>query len=257
MNVGDLKNTGLEFALNVVPVQTKDWNWDFGFNLSWNKNKITKLTASDNPDYIGVATGGISGGTGNTVQLHKVGYATSSFYVYQQVYDKNGAPIDGAFVDRNQDGTINDKDRYICKKPAADIFMGFNTSVSWKNWTLSAAARTSLGNYVYNNVASQYEFISDMWTNSFIANRLNSATKSNFTNARYLSDYYIKNASFFKLDRVTLAYQINKWCRLHATAQNVFTITKYKGLDPEINGGIDNNMYPRPRTILFGANINF
>lgn len=257
MNVGDLKNTGAEFSMNFVPVQNKDWRWDFGFNLSWNKNKITKLTASDNPDYVGVATGSISGGTGNNIQLHKVGYAASSFYVYQQVYDTNGNPIDGAYVDRNGDGVINDKDKYICKKPAPDVFLGFNTSVGYKKWTLSASARTSLGNYVYNNVASNYEMQADMWTNNFVSNRLNSAVASNFAQARYLSDYYIKNASFFKLDKVTLAYEINKWARVHATMQNVFTITKYKGLDPEIQSGIDNNMYPRPKTFLFGASFNF
>lgn len=257
MNVGDLKNTGFEFSINAVPVQSKSWNWDLGFNLSWNKNKITKLTSSDNPDYLGVATGGISGGVGNNVQLHKVGYATSSFYVYQQVYDTKGNPIEGAYVDRNGDGQINDKDKYIYKKPAPDVFLGFNTTLSYKKWTISASARASLGNYIYNNVASNYEMKADMWTNGFIANRLKSATASNFDQAQYLSDYYIKNASFLKLDRVTLAYQISKWARVNATAQNVFTITKYKGLDPEVNGGIDNNMYPRPKTILLGASFNF
>jgi TonB-linked SusC/RagA family outer membrane protein len=257
MNVGDLKNTGLEFALNVVPVQTKDWNWDFGFNLSWNKNKITKLTASDSADYPGVPTGGISGAAGNNIQIHKVGYAVSSFYVYQQVYDTKGNPIEDAYVDRNGDGKINDKDMYVCKKPAPDVFLGFNTTLSYKQWTLSAAARSNIGNYMYYNVASNYEMQADMWTNNFVSNRLRSAVHSNFSQAQYFSDYYIKNASFFKLDKVTLAYQINKWARVYATAQNVCTITKYKGLDPEISGGIDNNMYPRPKTFLLGASFNF
>jgi TonB-linked SusC/RagA family outer membrane protein len=257
MNVGNLKNTGMEFNLNVVPVQTKDWTWNVGYNFSWNKNKITKLTASDDPSYKGVPTGGISGGVGNNIQIYKVGYATNAFYTYQQVYGTDGRPIEGAYVDRNTDGKIDENDLYVCKKPAADIFMGLNTDLTWRNWTLSASARASLGNYLYNNMASQYEFQSDMWTNNFICNRLNTAVNSNFANAQYLSDYYIKNASFFKLDKITLAYQVNKWCRLHATMQNVWTITKYKGLDPEINGGIDNNMFPRPKTVLFGANINF
>ena len=146
---------------------------------------------------------------------------------------------------------------YIYKKPAADVFLGLNTSVSYKKWTLSASARASIGNYIYNNVASNYEMMSDMWTNSFVANRLRSARESQFKTARYLSDYYIKNGSFVKLDRVTLAYQLAKWARLNITAQNVFTITKYKGLDPEVSSGIDNNMYPRPRTILIGASFNF
>jgi len=265
MNVGDLKNTGMEFSLNVVPVQTKDWNWTVGYNISWNKNKITKLTQSDNPDYLGVAAGGINGGVGNTVQLQKVGYSTYSFYVYQQVYDKNGNPIEGAYVDRNGDGQINDKDKYICHHAAPDVLMGFNTSLSWKKWTLSAAARASLGNYAYNNVASNYEMKADMWTNNFVSNRLNSSIATNFNQAQYLSDYYIKNASFLKLDRITLAYQAASWVNVHATMQNVFTITKYKGLDPEIvnpsttdfSMGLDKNIYPRPKTFLLGATFNF
>jgi len=255
-NVGDLKNTGLEFALNFVPIQNKDWNWDFGFNVSYNKNKITKLTMNSDPSYKGVETGGITGGVGNNVELQQVGNPTNSFFVYQQVYGIDGKPIEGAYVDRDGNGKIDSDDRYIYKKPAPDVFMGFNTTLSYRKWTLSAAARASIGNYVYNNVASQYEFQSDTWTNSFIANRIRTAWNSNFVNAQYLSDYYIKNASFFKLDKVTLAYQLAKWVRLQATGQNLLTITKYKGIDPETSG-IDSNMYPRPTAFLLGASFNF
>jgi TonB-linked SusC/RagA family outer membrane protein len=257
MNVGDLKNTGFEFALNVVPIENKDWRWEAGFNISYNKNKITKLTANTNPNYIGVLTGNITGGTGNTVQIDKVGYAANSFYVYQQVYDKNGNPIDGLYVDRNGDGQINDNDRYVYKKPDPDVNLGFNTSLSYKKWTLSASLRASFNNYVYDNVASNNEMMADMWTNNFICNRLNSAATSMFRQAQYNSDYYVHNASYLKLDRITLAYNVASWIRLHITAQNVFTITNYDGVDPEVQGGIDNNMYPRPRTILFGASLNF
>ena len=257
MNVGDLENKGIEFALDVVPVQTKDWNWTVGFNVSYNKNKITRLTASDDPSYKGVETGGISGGTGNKIQLHQVGYPTSSFYVYQQIYDVDGKPIEGAYVDRNGDGIVNDNDRYIYKKPAPDVFMGLNTSLSYKKWTLSASARASLGNYIYDNVSSNYEMQADMWTNNFVANRVSSAVKSNFSQAQYQSDYYIHNASFLKLDKVTLAYQIAKWVGVHATAQNILTISDYKGIDPEVSSGIDNNLYPRPISFMLGANFNF
>ena len=134
---------------------------------------------------------------------------------------------------------------------------GFNTELNYKNWTLSASARANFNNYVYNNVASDGEMIKDLWTNNFISNRVASAPFSNFSNARYLSDYYVRNATFFKLDRVTLAYNITDWARVHFTAQNVFTITDYDGLDPEVGNGIDNNMYPRPRTFLVGASFNF
>ena len=257
MNVGDLENSGFEVSLNVVPVETKDWHWEMGVNLAYNKNKITKLTSNDDPSYIGVRTGGISGGVGNIVQLHSIGNPISSFWVYQQVYDKNGKPLDGVFVDRNADGKIDDYDRYIYTKPDPDVTLGFNTEVSYKKWTLSASARANFNNYVYNNVASDGEMIKDLWTNNFISNRVASAPFSNFSTARYLSDYYVRNATFFKLDRVTLAYNIADWVRVHFTAQNVFTITNYDGLDPEVGSGIDNNMYPRPRTFLLGASFNF
>jgi iron complex outermembrane receptor protein len=257
MNVGDLENSGFEVSLNVVPVETKDWHWEMGVNLAYNKNKITKLTANDDPSYIGVRTGGISGGVGNIVQLHSIGNPIGSFWVYQQVYDQNGKPLDGVFVDRNADGQIDDYDRYIYTKPDPDVTLGFNTEVSYKKWTLSASARANFNNYVYNNVASDGEMIKDLWTNSFISNRVASAPFSNFSTARYLSDYYVRNATFFKLDRVTLAYNIADWVRVHFTAQNVFTITNYDGLDPEVGSGIDNNMYPRPRTFLLGASFNF
>ena len=257
MNIGDLENKGFEIAINAVPIETKDWHWEVGFNISYNKNKITKLTANESPSYIGVLTGDINGGVGNKVQIQKVGYPANSFYVYQQVYDKNGNPIEGLYVDRNGDGQINDNDRYVYKKPDADINLGFNTTLNYKKWTLAASFRANLNNYVYDNVASNNEMMADMWTNSFICNRLTSAATSNFRQAQYLSDYYIRNASFLKLDRLTLAYELASWVRLHVTAQNVFTITKYDGLDPEIQGGLDKNMYPRPRTILFGASFNF
>ena len=257
MNVGDLENTGFEVAINAVPVQTKDWRWEVGLNFAYNKNEITKLTAYDDPSYIGVRTGGISGGVDNVVQLQSVGNPINSFWVYQQVYDQNGRPLDGVFVDRNADGAINDYDRYVYTKPDPDVTLGFNTEVNYKKWTLSASARANFNNYVYNNVASDGEMIADLWTNNFISNRVASAPFSNFSTARYISDYYVRNATFFKLDKVTLAYEIADWIRVHFTAQNVFTITDYDGLDPEVSGGIDNNMYPRPRTFLFGVSLNF
>ena len=258
-NVGDLENKGIEVALNFVPVESKDWHWEFGFNVAWNKNEITKLTASDDPNYAGVATGDLDGAVGNKIQIQQVGHPVNTFLVYQQVYDQNGKPLDGVFVDRNGDGKIDDNDRYYYKKPDADVNLGFNTELSYKKWTLNAALRASFNNYVYNNVASNREMRLDMWTNSFIANRIASAPQSNFTQPEfsYFSDYYVRNASYLKLDKVTLAYQIADWVRMHFTVQNVFTITDYDGIDPEISGGIDKQLYPRPRTFLLGASFNF
>ena len=257
MNVGDLENKGIEGAINVVPIEKKDLRWEIGFNIAYNKNKITRLTASDDPSYPGVETGGISGGVGNNVQIHKVGNPVSSFYVFQQVYDEDGKPLEGVYVDRNHDGQITDDDRYVYYKPDADVNLGLNTELSYKKWTLSASLRSSLGNYVYNNVASDAEMKADMWTNNFIRNLVATAPFSNFNQAQYKSDYYVQNASFLKLDKVTLAYNIADWIRINFTCQNIFTITNYKGVDPEVANGIDNNMYPRSRNFILGASFNF
>lgn len=264
-NIGNLENIGVEFEINAIPVETKDWNWRIGANVAWNKNKITKLTAVES-DKSGVETGGISGGVGNNIQMHQAGYPTSSFYVYEQVYDKNGRPIEGAYVDRNKDGEINSDDKYFAHKPAPDVTMGFNTTLSYKNWTLAASAHANIGNWVYDNVSSNNEMWADLWTNNFVSNRMNSAVHTNFEQAQYLSDYYLHNASFFKLDNVTLGYTFKDMVKakdrtmnlnLYFTVQNVCTISKYKGLDPEIFNGIDDNLYPRPRTFILGAKFNF
>ncbi|MBR1415568.1 MAG: TonB-dependent receptor [Prevotella sp.] len=257
MNVGDMENKGIEVALNVVPIEKKDLRWEIGVNVAYNKNKITKLTASDDPTYLGVETGSISGGVGNRVQIQQVGNPINSFYVFQQVYDEAGKPLEGVYVDRNHDGQITDDDRYVYYKPDADVNIGLNTELSYKKWTLSASLRSSLGNYVYNNVASNTEMKADMWTNNFICNRVSTAPYSNFSQAQYRSDYYVQNASYLKLDKVTLAYNIADWVRVNFTAQNIFTITNYDGVDPEVAGGIDNNMYPRSRNFILGASFNF
>ena len=257
MNVGDMENKGIEVAVNVVPIEQKDLRWEIGVNVAYNKNEITKLTASDDPSYPGVETGDISGGVGNKIQIQKVGNPLNSFYVLQQVYDEAGNPLEGVYVDRNHDGQITDDDRYVYYKPDADVNIGFNTEVSYKKWTLSASLRSALGCYVYNNIASNTEMKADMWTNNFICNRVSSAPSTNFAQAQYKSDYYVQNASWLKLDKVTLAYNVTDWCRVNFTAQNVFTITNYDGVDPEVGNGIDNNMYPRPRTFLVGASFNF
>lgn len=265
-NIGTLVNQGVEFDINAVAIQTKDWYWNIGFNAAWNKNEITKLTTNDSPEYRGVATGGISGGTGNNIQRYMYGYPINSFYVYQQIYDENGKPIEGAYVDRNGDGKIDDKDMYCCKKAAPDVTLGFNTQVSWRNLTLSMSAHANLGNYVYNNVKSDGEYLADLYTNNFVNNRVSTALDTNFrSNAQYFSDFYLENASFLKIDNITLNYRINLCKALNrdmcldvfATVQNVCTITKYSGIDPEIFSGIDNNLYPRPRTYIVGVKFNF
>ncbi|MBQ9653803.1 MAG: SusC/RagA family TonB-linked outer membrane protein [Bacteroidales bacterium] len=265
-NIGSMTNTGVELDINAVLKETRDISWTAGFNVAYNKNVITKLTASDS-DATGVETGGISGGTGNNVQMFQVGQPMNVFYVYQQVYDTEGRPISGLYVDRNNDGQITADDKYFYHKPFADFTFGFNTSYTYKNLTFALNGHASLGNWVYNNVASDTEMLADLWTNSFIGNRLASATKSRFSQAQYLSDYYVRDASFLKIDNVTLSYNFPKLFQVvkdrpasltvFGTIQNLLTITRYDGIDPEVYGGIDGTMYPRPRTFVAGVKFNF
>ena len=278
-NIGDLQNRGVEMELNVIPIETENWNWRIGFNASYNKTVITRLTSDDErEDYYGVETGGIAGGTGNTIQVHQTGQAPNSFFVYKQIYDTAGNPIEGAYVDLNGDGKITTADKYCFHKAAPDWTFGFNTQLSWKNWTLSASAHANVGNYVYNNVMSNGDLLSDLSTNGFVNNRYITAEKHNFANyAQYWSDMYVTDASFLKLDNVTLQYRFKDFLggtyvhpkdgardffngvsgSIFFTVNNVATITGYKGIDPEIFSGIDNNMYPRPRTYILGVKLNF
>ena len=265
-NIASMTNTGVEVELNGVLIEKRDMSWTAGINAAWNRNEITKLNASSE-NKAGVRTGGISGGTDNWVQYHDVGHPMSSFYVYQQVYDKNGNPVFGQYVDRNNDGVVNESDRYFYHKPWADVTLGFNTNFTWKNWTAALSAHASLGNWVYNNVASNSEMFKDLWVNNFISNRLSSALDSNFDDAMYISDYYVENGSFLKLDNLTVGYTFPELFKVFGdreaslnvfgTVQNICTITGYKGIDPEVFGGIDGTVYPRPRTFVIGAKLNF
>ena len=268
-NIGSLSNQGLEFSINAKAISTKDLTWEIGYNVTYNKNEILKLISGTKANYI-VSTGGISSGTGNKIQAHSVGHAASSFYVYQQVYDSiTGKPIEGKFVDRNNDGKINDDDRYFYHNPAADVIMGLSSKLIYKNFDLGFTLRASLGNYMYNDVDANRAYIgpSGVWSSSgFFSNKPVSALETNFTkNATnyYLSDYFIQNASFVRCDNITLGYSFKNLFkaissgRIYATVQNPFVITAYKGLDPEVYGGIDNNIYPRPMITMVGLSLNF
>ncbi|MGL5317139.1 MAG: SusC/RagA family TonB-linked outer membrane protein, partial [Bacteroidales bacterium] len=266
-NVGTLENKGVELSLNAHAISSEDLNWNIGFNISYNKNKITKMTFNDDPNYPGAIHGGIDGGTGYNVLIHKVNNPFNSFYVFEQIYSPDGKPIEGAYVDQNNDNQINDADLITYKKAAPDVFMGITSQLDYKNWDLSFALRSSIGNYAYNNVQSNrqaYEGANMYDQTGFLKNRLNSAKDVNFKSAQYRSSYYIQNASFIRMDNISLGYTFDKGLkglermRLYATVQNPFVISKYKGLDPEISSeGIDNNIYPRPRVFLIGLNINF
>ncbi len=256
-NIGDMENRGIEFELGVTPVRTENFTWNINYNFAFNDNEITRL-----PDPQDV--GGISGGVGNTVQRHQVGRAPYAFFVYKQIYDDQGRPIEGAYADLNDDGQINSSDRYFFKSPYADIIMGLTTDVSYKNFDLSVVSRASIGNYAYNNVASQAAF-NNIGQNGILSNIHADYLSTNFqqfTETNLLSDHFVEEASFFRLDNVTLGYTFqeainNNPLRFYISANNVLVVTDYEGLDPEITGGIDNNFYPRPRTFVFGVDVNF
>lgn len=266
-NIGSLENKGIEIAINAKPIVSNNLTWDLNWNLTYNTNKITKLIDGNGDGYY-VPTGGISGGTGTTIQAQAVGHPMNSFYVYQQVYDKDGQPIQDAYVDRNGDGILTDADRYFYKKPAADVLMGLSSKVIYKAWDFNFTLRASLNNYVYNNVQSaNSDLVNTFSPQGFLTNKVLMALEPNFPNtvtkATFQSDYFVQNASFLKCDNITVGYSFPRLLgenisgRVFGTVQNVFTITKYKGLDPEINSGIDNNIYPRPTSVLFGVNLNF
>lgn len=260
-NIGELSNRGIEMEINAVPVEAANWSWTIALNAAYNKTTITQLTTDDSRSgYYGIDTGEISGGTGNTIQVHQTGQAPNSFFVYQQIYDKEGLPIEGAYVDRNKDGIINTDDKYCCMKAAPDWTFGLSTQLRYKKWILIVSAHSSLGNYIYNNISSEGELLSDLWTNKHINNRYRTALTNNIsTVAQYFSDMYVQNGSFLKIDNITLSRILslgkNYSMNVFASIQNAATITNYTGIDPEIFSGIDDNMYPRPRNFVLGVKL--
>jgi iron complex outermembrane receptor protein len=266
-NVGNMENKGVEFLINTIPYRNKDVTVEVGFNITYNKNEITNLTAVADPNYPGNKFGGISGGTGNTIMINSVGYNRGSFYAYKQIYDAAGKPIEGLFEDMNRDGIINDKDLYRYKGVDPKVLLGFTTGFTYKNWNFNTVLRANIDNYMYNNINSSTGISRNILNPlNYLSNGSADVLKSGITGYStdyYLSDYYIQNASFLRMDNINIGYNAGKILknkaslRLNAFVQNVFVITKYKGVDPEISGGIDNNFYPRPRTFGIGANLDF
>jgi iron complex outermembrane receptor protein len=260
-NVGSLENQGVEVTLNVIPVSTRDMSLNLGFNVTYNENKITKLLMTDDPNYIGILYG--DGMTGQK-QVTRVGYPAYSYFMNKQVYDANGRPIEGLYVDlAGKGGTINgnNNNQYIFHKPVADYLLGFSARFAYKNFDLSASSRASIGNYVYNQVAAGSS-LDQMYQIGYWKNFPKFLDDTKFVKRQFTSDYFVENASFFKLDNVSTGYRfenlINKMSlRLSFTVQNVLTVTNYKGIDPEVPGGIDNNFYPRPRTFMFGVSLSY
>ncbi|MBQ6167521.1 MAG: TonB-dependent receptor [Muribaculaceae bacterium] len=270
-NIGSLRNTGIELMLNWKAISTTDLLWTIDYNLTYNSNKITELISKD-PSFK-VMTGGI--GINGNVQAHCVGYPASSFYVLQQVYDVNGKPIEGQVVDRNGDGVISEEDKYFYKSPNAPVTMGLASRLEWKNWDFGFSLRASIGNYVYNNVMQGYHNVSsaavlEAVSGFYLNNRPVKSVElgwQTYDNNTIMTDYWVQNASFLKCDNITLGYSFGGLFkrgsydgisgRIYGTAANVFCITKYDGIDPEIYGGIGGDIYPRPISFILGLSLNF
>lgn len=262
-NIGDFTAEGVEFAINgdIIKSSNDGFAWDFNYNTTFIGQNIKTLALGADQ-----AVGGIGGGVGGQAQLHRVGYAPFMFYLYKQVYDENGKPIEGGYADLNGDNQINGDDRYLHKNGIPDVTMGFMSNMSYKNFDLSFNLRASFGNYIYNNVNSSRAQLSLIKLNNVLSNLPTSVLDSEFNNTEnvILSDYYLEEGSFLKMDNITLGYRFNvpikgvKGARVSAGVQNVFVITNYSGLDPEVfNNGIDNTIYPRARTYFLSLNINF
>ena len=269
-NVGNIENKGIEFSLNTAIIRQQDLTWDFGFNVAFNDTKITNLLKFQDPNFKGIDVGGIGIATGNYIGKNLVGYAPNSFFVYKQIYDKTtNKPIEGLYEDINRDGKLNADDRYLYKKPAPDVLLGINTQLVYKNFSVGVAAHGMIGNYLFDQYDAGSGILSVLKNPvNFIGNASRSYLETGFhnnSNNQFLSDYFIKNASFLRIDNINLGYTVGKVfrdqasLRLLGSIQNVGVITNYKGLDPENSSdfGIDGTIYPRPRIYTFGVNLDF
>ena len=271
-NIGTLSNTGVEVTLSWKAIQTKDWYWTIDYNFTYNRNRIDDLTGASS-DGLPVPNTSIVIGTDKYLEYNAVGNPANSFWVYQQAYDKNGKAIEGAMVDRNGDGKISNEDRYFYKSPTPPVTMGLSSRLEYKNWDLGFTLRANIGNYVFDNISQGFKNVSPnaLWASSnFMCNKTAQAVADDWQTddvTSNLTDRWIHNASFLKLDNITLGYSFaslfktSGWHglsgRAYATASNVFTITNYDGIDPEVFNGFDYNLYPRPFSVILGLNLNF
>lgn len=264
-NVGAMTNTGVELSLNYVAYDTKTFGLDFGANATFNRNRIVDLYGNDSLNSVGILTGGIAGGTGSTIQIWQIGRPVGTFYVLQQLYDENGKPIEGSYVDVNGDGAITSEDRVASDKFAEPQYLfAFFSSVRYKKWNGGFSLRGELGRYVYNNVNSNFGTLTSAGLGlTWLSNMTRDYSNSGFEEPQFLSDYYVEKANFLRLDNVYVGYNFgNLWkdrvsTRLNFAIQNAFVLSTYKGIDPEVSGGIDNNIYPRARIYTLNLNLTF
>lgn len=264
-NIGEMTSKGLELNLSFVPVRKKDLEWTVNLNAAYNNSEITKLLANADSSFKGQVTGGIEGATGQSIQIQNIGLQPNTFLVYKQVYDAKGKPIEGAYEDMNGDGAITPyDDQYYYKSPWPKWVLGFSTNFTYKKWSFSTVLRANIGNYMYNNVASNHGIAYNMAVNQYLSNAVSDVLATGFALKQQQSDYYVQNASFLKMDNIGVSYNLGNIFHGDRTnltvsghVQNVFCITKYDGLDPEMYGGIDTNIYPNPRVYTLGLNLNF
>lgn len=273
-NIGEMQNRGVELSLDAFAVDNSVVKWNVGMNLAYNENEILNLDGSDDPEFLGFLTGGISGGVGNTIQILRVGQAVNSFFIYEHQLDADGNPITDVdsegntrdlteiYVDQNDDGTIDDNDKLFDKNPAPDLIAGLTSQLAVNNFDLSFTLRGNFGGYVYNNVASSTGNYSRVISDITLGNMHSSVLETGFTEPQLFSDYYLEKASFIRIDNLTLGYNVPQIAdrlnmRIYGTVQNLFTFTDYSGLNPEIASGIDGNIYPISRTFILGLNLDF
>jgi TonB-dependent starch-binding outer membrane protein SusC len=262
-NVGTMRSRGVEGAINFAIISNERMHWDFGVNATYLDARVGRLNAVGSDTAVGVLVGGISGGVGNTVQVHSTGFRPATFFTYQQVYDANGRPVEGLYVDQNGDGVINELDLKRQFNPEPRVLLGINSQFSYNRFSAGFTMRANIGNYMYNNVAANTSAFQSFGFDNYLNNVTPAIYGTGFNNYQYMSNYYIENASFLRLENLNFGYDVGNifseraTLRLNANVINAFVITRYTGLDPEVAGGIDNNIYPRPRIISVGLNLGF
>ena len=263
-NVGNMKSNGVEIALNVIPLETRDWNWSLSANATYQHNSITNLTLVEGAESPNTLVGPTVGVGGQQIQVFTEGYAPYSFYVYKQIYDEaTGKPIEGLYADLDGNGTVNSNDLYHYHSIFPDWIFGFSTMLQWKKFYFSTSLRANVGNYIYNNVAMDTGAFGTISYNNYELNNLHrSYLETGFVNRQQLSDHYVENASFLRMDNLQIGYNFGRInnllsMNLSAMVQNVFTITRYSGVDPENNSGVDSSVYPRPRIYSLTLGLEF
>ncbi len=260
-NVGNVDSEGVELNINATPVDNDDWTLNVSFNATWQQQKVKNLSLTKGAEVTNVPIGTTI--DSYYLQILSEGYAPNMFYVYHQLYDESGKLIEGAYADINKDGEINSSDLYRYHSPMPDYILGFSTSIRYKNWNLSTSLRSYLNNYIYNGMAMNTGAFNTMSYNSAQLNNLNSSyLETGFSSRQYLSDYYVENGSFLRMDNLSLSYNFGRLMDMFnlsvtGLVQNVFTITNYNGVDPEISNGVDLTFYPRPRVFSLSVGLNF